>query len=107
MPALSTERVKRWRSRNPWWTHANNARRRCSCPTHSKYKFYGGKGIKYRLTFAQVRSLWERDGAAGMAQPSIDRIDAAGDYSLDNCRFVELEFNTSAPHVQRRKAVPA
>ena len=72
-----------------------NVRYRCSNPKDPKYKYYGGKGIKYLLTEIQLLYLWERDEASKMEKPSIDRIDPAGNYELKNCRFIELVENVS------------
>ena len=55
------------------------------------------RGITSDLTIAQLKMMWDRDGASKMKRPSIDRLDGAGHYTVDNCRFIELNEN------QRRK----
>ncbi len=37
--------------------------------------------------------LWIRDKAGKMKRPSIDRINSGGNYTLNNCRFIELSAN--------------
>lgn len=71
----------------------NNAWSRCNMPEMNKYEYYGGKGIKCELSPEQTVYLWNRDGADKMKCPSLDRIDRSGNYSIENCRFIEFELN--------------
>ena|SRR6266576_4102958 len=66
---------------------------RCEDPRHATYKWYGGKGIKNFLTLEDLEVLWDRDGAALMAKPSVDRRESDDHYTFDNCRFMELAAN--------------
>jgi hypothetical protein len=70
----------------------DNARRRCSGKDH-KSRWYAGRGIKMLMKLKDVKFLWDRDNAAAMAHPSLDRINKDGHYSLDNCRIIELAEN--------------
>jgi hypothetical protein len=70
-------------------------RDRCSNPSHIRYRYYGGKGIKVKMTVDDLVFLWERDKASAMKKASIDRIDSDKDYVVENCRFVELLENTT------------
>lgn len=81
--------------KSPWLKHASNAKYRCNNPNDSKFKYYGGRGIKYLLTSDEIKRLWIRDKAYLMKQPSIDRKDNNGDYIYKNCRFIELVKNIS------------
>ena len=54
---------------------------------------YGVRGIKFLLTREECKELWFRDSAEDMIVPSLDRIDTTGDYSIKNCRFVEISEN--------------
>lgn len=54
---------------------------------------YREQGIKCRITVDELRQLWERDNAEAMEEPSIDRIDPAGDYVFHNCRYLEMREN--------------
>lgn len=63
---------------------------------------YSHKGIKNTLTIEQVAFLWERDNAKGMKRASLDRIETTGDYTLENCRFIEHAENSAK---DKRKAV--
>lgn len=92
-------RQSAWRERNPWARHIECARRRCSDVKNKDYKFYGGKGIKVNMTAKDARALWERDGAATMKKPSLDRVDSSKDYTPENCRFIEKSLNERLPHM--------
>lgn len=70
-----------------------NIKSRCTKPTDIRYKNYGGKGIKCLLDINQLHDLWERDSAHLLKQASIDRINSDGDYTMENCRFVEMSEN--------------
>lgn len=95
MTKTKNERQKRWHHRNPWARFLIKARQRCNNKNHEKYHLYGGRGIQCRLTLAEVYTLYIRDKAGEMKQPSIDRIDPDGHYEFGNCRFLELPVNRS------------
>ena len=74
----------------PWLTHLEHAQTRCR---DKSYVNYGGKGIKCLLSVDTIKELWFRDKADLLVQPSIDRKDSNGDYTVENCRFIELVAN--------------
>ncbi len=76
-----------------WFRPWEYAKRRCRDVNHTKYIYYGGRGIKCTLTREEVIKLYERDNGYLLDKPSIDRIDPDGDYCYDNCRFIELVDN--------------
>lgn len=92
------DRQKRWRERNPWARYVEYARRRCQDPEHKSWASHGARGIRVRLTAREAGVLWERDRAASMRRPSLDRKDATKDYIFDNCRFIEHFVNGRLPH---------
>lgn len=93
MRKTSTERVRRFRERNPWFRPWEYARRRCTDTKHKEYPNYGGIGIRCTLTREEVISLFIRDGGAKLSRPSLDRLDPDGHYSFENCRYIEWYDN--------------
>lgn len=79
---------QKYRKLNPWFSHYNCARSRCVYP----YGKYFGK-VKFLMTLEDFKKLWFRDNAWLLENPSIDRINNKGDYTLNNCRFIEFNEN--------------
>ena len=80
-------------------TAYGNIKQRCGNPRASKYKCYGGKGIKCLITTKQLIDIYIRDKAELMKQPSVDRIDPFGNYCPENVRWLEFDEN------RRRRAI--
>lgn len=80
---------------NPWVKTARNIYKRCNQRSSFKYKYYGAKGIKNLISIPELKSLWFRDRAWLMKNPTIDRIDPDGNYELSNCRYIEMEENVA------------
>lgn len=78
----------------PWLKHLYSSRKRCVNPNTKDWKDYGDRGIQCLITEEELKTLWFRDKAYEMKQPSIDRIDNDGNYCFENCRFLELKENT-------------
>lgn len=93
---LSTHKKYRdkLRKEQPWIRKFWSTKQRCVDPNVSCYKRYGGRGIKFLLTKEEMKKLWTRDNAFSMKTPSIDRINNDGNYSFENCRFIEMIENT-------------
>lgn len=84
----------------PWVRTYDNIIRR------TKYKKeYRRYGISNHLSIEDVKFLFFRDKADKMEWPSIDRIDGYGDYTIQNCRFMEYYDNLRRPRAWRRKEV--
>lgn len=90
-----SEYMKQYYKKYPWKKHYNKILQRCENPKCDKFQYYGGKGIKCLVTSEEIKYLWFRDKAYLMEKPSIDRKNNSGNYTLDNCRFIELYDNIS------------
>jgi len=88
------EEQRKYRREYPWLSHLYSARQRCNDKNHISYKRYGGKGIKCFLTPYFIYYLWERDKAYKLKKPSLDRRNSKKDYTIDNCKFIELSENS-------------
>jgi len=95
-------RTHTYRQNKPWITSYKNAKQRCENLNNKKYERYGGRGIKCLITEEELKQLWFRDKAYEMKKPSIDREDNGGNYTYDNCRFIEHRENSAK---DKRKAV--
>ena len=78
---------------NPWIVSLKHLKSRCTNVNDVKYHRYGGRGIKALIDNSEMEEIWLRDKAYSMTRPSIDRIDNDGNYTRDNCRFIELSEN--------------
>ena len=76
----------------PWVKHYRWMRTRCLCLSTNGHEYY--KNIKPLITIEEVKFLYERDKAAEMKRPSLDRKDSTKDYTLDNCQFIEMIENS-------------
>ena len=82
------------KKQKPWYRFWSRAYNRCNMPSHGEsYHRYGGKGIRFELKPKDVEQIWFRDNAAKMVKPSLDRINSKGNYTLENCRFIEFIEN--------------
>ena len=78
----------------PWKVIFNGINQRCNNPKDKNYKNYGGRGIKNHLTLEDVKFLYIKYKAYLMKKPSIDRKDNDGNYTIENCEFIELKENS-------------
>lgn len=70
-------------------------KQRCYNPNNQAYHRYGGRGIvmcdEWKNSFESFRKWAYENGYENRKSLSIDRIDNDGDYSPDNCRFVDAQ----------------
>ena len=93
---------RNYRKKYAWQRVLEYIKQRCNYPKNDNYKYYGGKGIKCRITAQELKELWIRDKAYLMEKPSISRKNHDKDYILNNCKFIELSEN-SRESIQRNK----
>ena len=83
------EKQREHRKNNPWINSYFNAKQRCENPNNPNYPWWGAKGIKFYLTMEEIKELWFKYKADKMKFPTIDRKDNKGNYTVDNCQFIE------------------
>lgn len=79
----------------PWKKTLVVIKQRCNNPNNKSYKDYGAKGIRCYLSEDDCETLYLRDKAYLMKYPTIDRLNHKGDYTLDNCRYIEKGQNSA------------
>ena len=77
----------------PWKRVFTDIKTRCNNKNYKQHKDYGKRGIRCLITEEEIKFLWFRDKAYLMKKPSIDREDNDGNYTLENCKFIEMEVN--------------
>lgn len=80
--------------KTPWKQVLISIKQRCNNPKNKNYHRYGGRGIKCLITEKEVMYLWNLCKAFNMKTPTIDRINNDGDYTWDNCQFLEKSKNS-------------
>jgi len=82
---------REWSKKYPWRNVMYSMRQRCNDKKAINYKNYGGRGIKIEIDLRELRELWIFSGADEMKKPELHRIDNDGNYSMNNCKFIEGE----------------
>lgn len=92
---LSTHKKYRDRLKKeePWIPKFWSIKQRCEDMGCGGYPSYGARGIKCLITKEELKKLWFRDKAWLLKKASIDRINNQGNYTFENCRFIELVEN--------------
>lgn len=85
---------KELRKLYPWKSILVGIKQRCENPKDQDYKWYGGRGIKCLITEEELKELYIRDKAHLLNRASIDRKDNDGNYTFDNCEFIEQSKNS-------------
>jgi hypothetical protein len=94
-PEKHKQQYLNYKQKYPWKIVWKSINERCYNPKTESYKWYGGRGIQNLLTIEDVKFLWFRDKAYLMNKPTIDKINNDGNYTLENCRFIEKSENSA------------
>jgi hypothetical protein len=84
----SKEYWKKYYHGRPWAKTLRYIYKRCA-PSGLYWK----KGIKNFLSMNDIEYLWVRDNAHLLKEPSIDRKNPKGNYTVDNCQYIEFREN--------------
>ena len=92
----------------PLYNVWRSMRQRCRKPCKADEKAYKGKGVKVCPEWESYEAFREWAYSNGYQPPapgtprkdhlSIDRIDPAGDYCPDNCRWITISANSKRVH---------
>lgn len=77
---------------------------RCKYPSHSRWAYYGGRGIAVCDRWQDFTNFWNDVGAIPEGY-TLDRIDNDADYSPGNCRLATMKAqaaNRRGPFCSRR-----
>ena len=77
------------------WARLHGIRQRCESVTHKDYHRYGARGVRCFLSLQDIEFMWNRDAAFLMAVPVLHRQGDIGDYTVENCRFIEKSFHSA------------
>lgn len=68
-------------------------KRRCNNPKYPQYSRYGGRGIGYQLEWEKFENFWKDMKKFYSENLELDRIDNDGNYTKNNCRWINSSEN--------------
>jgi hypothetical protein len=89
----------------PWKRTLLAIRQRCNNIKTKQYKNYGGRGIKCLITEKELKELWFRDKGWLLKKSSINRKDNDGNYTFENCEFIEFGKNSAERNTRTLKRI--
>lgn len=95
--ANKTHGLRNSRQYNAW----SNMKARCNNTELDSYKYYGGRGITYDLSWEKFENFWRDMGDNYSDELELDRIDPNLGYCKENCRWVNhsiQSYNKNTQH---------
>lgn len=90
------------KTNTPWKYSLDRIKQRCNNKNNPDYNLYGGRGIKCLITEEELKFLWFRDNAYQLKIPSIDRKNSNGNYTFENCQYIEQRENISKANTENK-----
>lgn len=84
----------------PWVKSWLGMRARCQDQKRETYK-----RIKSLISKEELKFIWFRDKGYLLKQPSLDRVNTTGDYTFNNCRYIELSENVRRPRSKTKVSI--
>ena len=88
-------RLKLYQKGHPFYSTLHGIKQRCTNSKRKDYCYYGAKGVRCFLTTADLELMWNRDRAFLLKDPVLHRQGDVGDYTVENCRFIEKSFHSA------------
>lgn len=98
--------TKHGMSAHPAYWVWRSMRDRCRLPTHQAWRNYGGRGITVCDRWLDFPNFWEDMGATYAEGLTLDRINNAGGYCKENCRWVTSQIQGNNKRTNRRIETP-
>lgn len=86
------------------WRIWNGMIRRCTDPKHTRWEWYGGRGIKVCDRWRVFVNFYADMGEPPTDEHSIERVDVNGNYEPSNCMWLPLKEQAKNRRPRKRKS---